>query len=179
MLKSSSLFPYFMLVAFEAGGLLRSVLLLLSYPLVCLFSKEIRIKVMVFLCFFGINKCKFRVGRSVLPKFLLEDVGYEGFEVVRQYQRKVGVSDLPNVMIEGFLKDYLNIDVVIGRELKVFYGYFTGFMDEKESSSHGFLHPEIIGDQEKINSLVGFNSLGMHFSPQFFSFCKVRVYLIS
>lgn len=175
LLKSSSLFPYFMLVAFEAGGLLRSLLLLLSYPLVCLFSKEVRIKVMVFLCFSGIKKGSFRVGRSVLPKFLLEDVGYEGFEVVRQYQRKVGVSDLPNLMVEGFLKDYLSVDVVIGRELKVAYGYFTGFMDEKESN-HGFLN-QIIG-HERINSLVGFNSLGMNFGPQFFSFCK-EIFLVS
>jgi glycerol-3-phosphate acyltransferase len=34
--SSSGLFPYFMLVALEAGGFLRGALLLLLYPLLCL-----------------------------------------------------------------------------------------------------------------------------------------------
>lgn len=170
LLRSSSLFPYFMLVAFEAGGLLRALILFLSYPLVCLFSKKLRIKILVFLCFFGIRKEKFSVGRSVLPKYFLEDVGYEGFEVMMRYQRKMAASDLPTVMVESFLKDYLGVDVVIGRELKVGYGYFTGLMDERERS-HGVLN-EIVC-QGKINSLVGFNILGMNFSQQVFSYCKV------
>lgn len=170
LLRSSSLFPYFMLVAFEAGGLLRAIILFLSYPLVCLFSKKLRIKILVFLCFFGIRKEKFTVGRSVLPKYFLEDVGYEAFEVITRYQRKMAASDLPTVLVESFLKDYLGVDVVIGRELKVAYGYFTGLMDERERS-HRVLN-EIVC-QGKINSLVGFNILGMNFGQQFFSYCKV------
>ncbi|RRT78640.1 hypothetical protein B296_00011647 [Ensete ventricosum] len=31
----------------------------------------------------------FRVGRGVLPKFFLEEVGFEGFEVVRRGRRRV------------------------------------------------------------------------------------------
>ncbi|CAB4267051.1 unnamed protein product [Prunus armeniaca] len=74
LLKSPSLFPYFMLVAFEAGGLLRALIL----------------------------KEKMRVGTAVLPKFFLEDVGCEGFDVVMRCGKKVGFSDLPRVMVKDF-----------------------------------------------------------------------------
>nr|XP_027109711.1 probable glycerol-3-phosphate acyltransferase 3 [Coffea arabica] len=175
LLKSSSLFPYFMLVAFEAGGLLRAILLFVAYPLFCFFSKEMRTKIMVFICFFGIKRDRFRVGRSVLPKFFMEDVGYEGFEIIMRHKRKVGVSDLPTVMVEGFLKDYLGVDFVMGREMKVAYGYFVGFMEERKNSN-SFLN-EITGE-EKINSLVGYHSLGTTFSQHFFSHCK-EIYLVT
>ncbi|KAJ0831750.1 putative glycerol-3-phosphate 2-O-acyltransferase [Helianthus annuus] len=80
LLRSNSLFPYFMLVAFEGGGLLRGLVLFLFYPLVCLVSKERGLKIMVFICFFGIKKDNFRIGRTILPKFFMEDLGFEGFE---------------------------------------------------------------------------------------------------
>ncbi|KAK9930618.1 hypothetical protein M0R45_027652 [Rubus argutus] len=130
LLKSSSLFPYFMLVAFEAGGFLRALILFLLYPFVCLVGGELGVNMMVFLCFFGIRKEKMRIGNSVLPKFFLEDVGSEGFDVVMRCGKKVGVSDLPRVMIEGFLKDYVGVDVVVARELKVVGGYYVGLMEE-------------------------------------------------
>ncbi|KAL3538293.1 hypothetical protein ACH5RR_001659 [Cinchona calisaya] len=175
LLKSSSLFPYFMLVAFEAGGLLRAILLFLAHPLVWFFSKKMRIKIMVFICLFGIKKDKFRIGRSVLPKFFLEDVGYEGFEMVMRHKRKVAFSDLPTVMVEGFLKDYLGVDAVMGRQVKVAHGYFVGLMEER-CNGNSFLN-EIVG-QEKFNALVGFSSLGTTFSQQFFSRCK-EIYLVN
>ncbi|CAI9103576.1 OLC1v1002087C1 [Oldenlandia corymbosa var. corymbosa] len=176
LLRSSSLFPYFMLVAFEAGSLIRAVLLFLAYPFICLFPKEIRIKMMVFVSFFGIKKNKCRVGSSVLPKFFLEDVGYEGFEVLMRHGRKIGVSDLPNVMVEGFLKDFLGVDVVMGREMKVCYGYYVGCMEERRNGYIDSLNQ--INGEEKINSLVGFGCLGKTLSQEFFSHCK-EIYLVS
>ncbi|CAI9769336.1 unnamed protein product [Fraxinus pennsylvanica] len=122
LLKSSSLFPYFMLVAFEAGSLIRALVLFLSYPFVCLFGKEIGIRIMVLICFCGIKKANYRLGRSVLPKFFLKDVGYEGFQVVMKYKKKVAVSDMPNLMVEGFLRDCLDVNAVVGRDLKVVFG---------------------------------------------------------
>ncbi|XP_031274123.1 probable glycerol-3-phosphate acyltransferase 3 isoform X1 [Pistacia vera] len=132
LLKSSSLFPYFMLVAFEAGGLFRAFILLVSYPFICLVGEEMGLKIMVMICFFAIKQDNFRVGTAVLPKFFLENVGLEIYEVVKRGGKKVGVSNIPKVMIDSFLRDYLEIDVVVGRELKVFCGYFVGLMEERK-----------------------------------------------
>lgn len=129
LLQSTSLFPYFMLVAFEAGGLIRALILFLLYPLIWLSSRNIGLKIMVFVSFVGLRKDKFRIGSSVMPKFFLEDVGDEGFSLVMSGKRKVAVSDMPSVMIECFVKDYMGVDAVFGRELKVVFGHFVGLME--------------------------------------------------
>ncbi|KAB2076508.1 hypothetical protein ES319_A06G045700v1 [Gossypium barbadense] len=130
LLKAYSLFPYFMLVAFEAGGLFRALILLLLYPFVWLLGHELGLKVMVFVSFVGIKKEKFRAGTAILPKFFLEDVGVVGFDMVMKYKTKVAVTSMPRIMVECFLGDYLGIHVVIGKELKEFHGYFLGLMEE-------------------------------------------------
>lgn len=171
LLKSSSLFPYFMLVAYEAGGLIRALVLFLSYPFVCLFSKEIGIKIMVLTCFCGIKKANYRLGRSVLPKFFLEDVGCEGFQVVMKYKKKVAVSDMPNVMVEGFLRDCLDVKAVVGRDLKVVLGYYVGLMEEKRDLN--IVMNEIIGQENMNPLLVGFGSANKCLNQQIFPHCKV------
>ncbi|XP_011094147.2 probable glycerol-3-phosphate acyltransferase 3 [Sesamum indicum] len=136
-----------MLVAFEAGGLIRALILFLLYPMISLCRQELALKVMVFVCFLGLKKERFVEGRAVLPKFFLEDVGRESFEVLRRGKMTVGVSDLPQVMVESFLRDYLEVDFVVGRELKVFRGYFVGLMEERRE--RGFqvvkMAPDVIG----------------------------------
>ncbi|KAL9315743.1 hypothetical protein ACSQ67_016744 [Phaseolus vulgaris] len=107
LLRSTSLFPYFMLVAFEAGGILRSVILFLSYPL-----------------------DTFRTGSAVLPKFFLEDIRGEIFEALMCYERTVATSQLPRIMVENFLKDYLGVEAVMARELKSFSGFFLGVYEK-------------------------------------------------
>ncbi|OAY69084.1 putative glycerol-3-phosphate acyltransferase 3 [Ananas comosus] len=151
LLRSQSTFPYFMLVALEGGGFLRGLLLLVLYPLLCCISYELRLKIMVLVSFCGIQKKGFRVGRSVLPKFFMEDVGLEGFEALNKGSKKVCVSKMPRVMVEGFLKDYLALDVVIGRELKEFNGYYTGFMEE-EGKAMERLDLELIKIEDKKGS---------------------------
>lgn len=131
LLRSSSLFPYFMLVAFEGSGLFRAFLLLLLYPFLWVFKGEMAIKAMVMVSFCGIRKEGFRVGRAVLPKFFLEDVSLESFEVLMRGRRRVGVSEMPRVMVESFLEEYLELEEIVGRELKVVGGYYTGLMEEK------------------------------------------------
>ncbi|KMT10004.1 hypothetical protein BVRB_5g122190 [Beta vulgaris subsp. vulgaris] len=179
LLKSSSLFPYFMLVAFEAGSVLRALLLLISYPFTCLFSKEMRLKMMVMVCFFGIKKDGFMVGRAILPKFFLEDVGLEGFKVVTKFKRKVGVSDLPHVMVESFLREYLEVDYVVGKELKVFHGYFIGLMEDNKKMVVNDLK-SILGDGEILDNsnVFGISGTKSTLSHPFFSFCK-EIYLTS
>ncbi|TKY56224.1 glycerol-3-phosphate acyltransferase 3 [Spatholobus suberectus] len=135
LLRSTSLFPYFMLVAFEAGGLLRSFILFLSYPLVWLVGEDqLGFNIMLFLSFFGIRKDTFRIGSAVLPKFFLEDVGWEGFEAVMRCEKKVASSKLPRVMVEGFLKDYLGVEAVVARDIKSYKGYFLGLFEKKKEN---------------------------------------------
>ncbi|KAL6228236.1 hypothetical protein ACLB2K_002190 [Fragaria x ananassa] len=173
LLKSSSVFPYFMLVAFEAGTLLRALVLFLMYPLTFLVSEEVGLKMMVMVCFFGIKKDSFRVGSSVLPKFFLEDVGLESFEVLQRYgNKKVGVSNLPQVLIETFLKDYLEIDVVIGRELKVFGGYFLGLMEDKKTINLTVLEEHGSDDKLGSSDIIGITSFNQRLDDPIFSSCK-------
>ncbi|MED6200224.1 hypothetical protein PIB30_083062 [Stylosanthes scabra] len=180
LLKSSSLFPYFMIVAFEAGGLIRAIILVMLYPLACLADiagKELRLKMMVMICFFGIKVDSFRVGRSVLPKFLLEDVGKEIFDVLKRRRgKKVGVTNMPRIMVESFLREYLEIDVVVGRELKVLGGYFVGLMEENKSALHAL---EQVQEGKGCSDMIGitrFNKVVDH--HQLFSHCK-EVYGVS
>ncbi|KAH0890669.1 hypothetical protein HID58_053098, partial [Brassica napus] len=171
LLKSDSLFPYFMLVAFEAGGVMRSFILFILYPLISLMSHEMGVKLMVFVSFFGIKKDGLRAGRAVLPKYFLEDVGLEMFKVLRKGGKRIGVSDdLPQVMIEGFLKDYLETEVVVGREMRVVGGYYIGIMEDK--TKHDLEFDELVR-KERLNTghvigITSFNtSLHRYLASQF------------
>ncbi|CAK7348466.1 unnamed protein product [Dovyalis caffra] len=177
LLKSSSLFPYFMLVAFEAGSLLRALVLFLLYPFICLVGQDMGLKIMVMLCFFGIKKESFRVGSAVLPKIFLEDVGLEAFEVLKRGGRKVAVSDhFPQVMIDSFLRDYLDINCVVGKELKTVCGYFSGLMEEKKK---GMLNFEEILGKENITShdIIGISRFNRSLDHPLFSHC-MEIYLV-
>lgn len=166
-----------MLVAFEAGGLLRALLLLLLHPLLCCVGEEMALKVMVMVSFCGVREEAFRVGRAVLPKFFLEDVGLEGFEVLVRAGRRVGVSELPRVMVEGFLKEYLEVEAVVGRELKVVGGFYVGLMEEKKEV--GLAVEELLGDGRLGGGgVVGFGSCNRCHDQHPFTLCKVRVVLL-
>ncbi|XP_059439425.1 probable glycerol-3-phosphate acyltransferase 2 [Corylus avellana] len=174
LLKSSSLFPYFMLVAFEAGGPIRALILFLLYPFVKLFSlvdEELGLKILVFVCFVGIRKDSFRAGRAVLPKFFLEDVGYECFDLVMRCGRRVGVTNLPSVMVDDFLREYMGVEAVLGRELKVVYGFFVGLMEEKKPAK--IVLNEIFGEEKGGANVVGIGCYKMPLEDQLFSHCKV------
>ncbi|KAM1465227.1 hypothetical protein FF1_043816 [Malus domestica] len=182
LLKSSaSLFPYFMLVAFEAGGLFRAMVLFLLSPLVVLVGGESGLNIMVFLCFFGIRKDRMRVGTAVLPKFFLEDVGNEGLDVVMRCGKKVGVSEFPRVMVEGVLKDYVGVDVVVARELKVVGGYFVGLMEEKKTNCldpNVVVLEEVVKEDSEAIGIIGFqDSFLQH--EQLFSRCKEEIYMVT
>lgn len=178
LLKSHSLFPYFFLVAFEGGGLFRALVLFLLYPFICMFRKEVRIKIMVFICFFGMKKRNMRINSSVLPKFFLEDVGYEGYEMIERHRGgRVVVTDFPSVMVEGFLKDYIGVDIVLGRNLKEFYGYYVGIMEEKNNLDE--VMNKISKQNKNKSCLVGFGSIfNRSFNEQFFPHCQ-EVYFVS
>lgn len=175
LLRSSNLFPYFMLVAFEAGSILRGMVLLSLYPFLGLVgSEEVRLRIMVMVSFFGIWKDGFRFGSSVLPKYFLQDVGLEVFEAMnnKKILKRVGVSKMPRIMVESFLKDYMGFDCVVGRELKVFHGFFVGLMEEKTTRN---LSANLIDGQE-INTMIGICSAKSPAANQMVSICD-EIYL--
>ncbi|XP_022766372.1 probable glycerol-3-phosphate acyltransferase 2 [Durio zibethinus] len=171
LLKSCSQFPYFMLVAFEAGGLFRALFLLLLYPLVLLVGKELGLRILVFVSFVGIRKEKFRAGTAILPKFFLEDVGCEGFDIVMSFTRNVAVTGMPKIMVEGFLTDYLGIDAVVARELKEFGGYFLGLMEEKMDAG-------LVINQKISTQNIGLGCFRKSHDQKIFSHCK-EIYLVT
>jgi glycerol-3-phosphate acyltransferase len=133
LLRSSSPFPFFMLVAFEGGGILRALLLLLFSPLIYLLGSngELALRLMIFVTFFGLRKKDMNlVARAVLPKFYLENLDCKAYEVLASCGRKVVVTSMPRVMVERFLKEYLGVEKVYGVELEMANGedYFTGFV---------------------------------------------------
>ncbi|KAJ6803382.1 glycerol-3-phosphate acyltransferase 1-like [Iris pallida] len=156
----STPFPYLMLVAFEGGSLLRALLLLLSYPLLCaigyMSQQLISIKIMVFITFCGLKvKDMDLVARAVLPKFYLDNLCPNachelaalimGAASATASARVVVLStSLPRVMVAGFLKEYLGVDAeVVGIDLKVIEAkggsYFTGLLLSSPDSTHDHL----------------------------------------
>uniref|UniRef100_A0A0E0L0J6 Phospholipid/glycerol acyltransferase domain-containing protein n=1 Tax=Oryza punctata TaxID=4537 RepID=A0A0E0L0J6_ORYPU len=172
-----STFPYFMVVAIEAGSFLRGLMLLLIYPLFwLLLSHDMRLKAMVMVSFFGLPKKEVvRIGKAVLPKFFLEGMAMEGLEVVRNAKKVVVVSALfPRVMIEGFLKEYIGVNAVIGREVIVVAGRYVGLLvDDIEMDDGGFVE-EVMEETKsgKGDGAVGLAGVGSKMHHLFSRYCK-------
>jgi len=137
LLPSTALFPYFMLVAFEGGSLLRGALLLCAFPLVWALGERraaSAVRVMAFVTFAGLAPGDADlVARAVLPKHYLEQLDALVYERLwLPARRKVAVTAAPRVMSEWFLREYLAADAVVGPELhQVAVGrrrYFTGLL---------------------------------------------------
>ncbi|KAG8384753.1 hypothetical protein BUALT_Bualt04G0151200 [Buddleja alternifolia] len=133
LLIGRSSFPYFALVAFEVGGILRLLLLLLASPiagfLYYFISESAGIRVLIFATFAGMRVSDIEsVARAVLPKFYSTDLHPEAWRVFSSCGRKCVLTANPRVMVEAFLKEYLGADLVIGTEISTFKGRATGFV---------------------------------------------------
>ncbi|KAG6402686.1 hypothetical protein SASPL_134890 [Salvia splendens] len=135
LLISRSSFPYFMLVAIEAGSLLRGLILLLSFPLIAVayvfVSEALAIQMLIYISFSGIKVRDIELAaRAVLPRFYAADLRPESYAVFEKCQRKVIITANPTIMVEPFVKDYLGGDKVIGTEIEV---------DPKTKKATGFV----------------------------------------
>ncbi|CAL5369992.1 unnamed protein product [Camellia sinensis] len=133
LLRGRSSFPYFALVAFEVGGILRLLFLLLATPLIGILyyyiSESAGIRVLIFASFAGARVSDIEsVARAVLPKFYSSDLHPETWRVFSACGRRCVLTANPRVMVEGFLKDYLGVDMVLGTEIGSYKGRATGLV---------------------------------------------------
>lgn len=133
LLRGRSSFPYFALVAFEVGGVLRLLFLLLASPLAGLLyyyiSESAGIRVLIFSTFCGMKVSDIEsVARAVLPKFYSGDLHPESWRVFSSCGTRYVLTANPRIMVEGFLKEYLGADMVLGTEIATYKGRATGFV---------------------------------------------------
>nr|CAB3465649.1 unnamed protein product [Digitaria exilis] len=182
-----SAFPYFMLVAIEAGSFLRGLLLLLVYPVLCLLTLlglDLRLEAMVLVSLFGLREKEVaRISKAVLPKFFLEDVTTEGLEA---FNKKAGTvvavtGAFPRVMVEGFLKEYLGVHAVVGREIAVAAGRYVGvFLEEEHAGMErvGALLEETERTRSEGDGAVGLVGAGSTVHHVVSRYCK-ETYVLS
>ncbi|KAH6758136.1 glycerol-3-phosphate acyltransferase 6 [Perilla frutescens var. hirtella] len=165
LLIGRSSFPYFALLAFEVGGVLRLLFLVLASPLAgflyYFISESAGIRVLIFAAFAGTRVSDIEsVARAVLPKFYSGDLHPETWRVFSSCGTKCVLTANPRIMVEPFLKDYLGADLVLGTEISAFRGRATGLvsspgilvgMNKVEAFQKAFsdTQPEIgIGDRK-------------------------------
>ncbi|CAL1392022.1 unnamed protein product [Linum trigynum] len=133
LLCGRSSFPYFALIAFEVGGVLRLLFLLLASPfaaaLYYLISESAGIQVLIFAAFAGARVADIEsVARAVLPKFYSGDLHPDTWRVFSSCGRRWVLTANPRIMVEPFLKEFLGADVVMGTEVGAVRGRATGFV---------------------------------------------------
>ncbi|KAK2966957.1 hypothetical protein RJ640_002142 [Escallonia rubra] len=133
LLRGRSSFPYFALVAFEVGGVLRLLFLLLASPLAGLLyysiSESAGIRVLIFATFAGMRVSDIEsVARAVLPKFYSSDLHPESWRVFSSCGKRCVLTANPKIMVEAFLKEYLGADLVLGTEISAYKGRATGLV---------------------------------------------------
>ncbi|KAK9051448.1 hypothetical protein SSX86_028075 [Deinandra increscens subsp. villosa] len=124
LLKATLSFPYYILMAIEAGSLLRGLILVLFLPLISVvyifISEEFAGKMLIFISFSGVKIRDIEVAsRSVLPRIYAADVRRDSYKVFDSCERKVIVTANPIVMVEAFVKEVLGAEKVLGTEIEV------------------------------------------------------------
>lgn len=118
LLASSSAFPYYFLVALEAGSCARALLLLLAAPLLLalytLVSEAAAIALLAFVTFAGLRVRDVEaVARGVLPRHYAAGVRADTWAVFRDCgaARRVVVTASPAVMVADFVREFLGAEL--------------------------------------------------------------------
>ncbi|XP_058109578.1 glycerol-3-phosphate acyltransferase 5-like [Magnolia sinica] len=166
-------FSYFMLVAFEASGLIRFSLLLIMWPIIRLLDVvgmgDAGFRLMIFMAVAGVRTVEIEsVARAVLPKFYMDDIDIDAWREFSTYDKRVVVTRFPRVMVERFAKDHLRADEVIGGELEVSrFGFATGFLRETNGSMADHVKAVLFENEGSDVGLCRSTS-----APSFLSCCK-------
>ncbi|KAG8085828.1 hypothetical protein GUJ93_ZPchr0010g8337 [Zizania palustris] len=124
LLRDAGTFPYFMLVAFEASGLLRFAALLVLLPALRLMELmgrgDLALRCAAFVATAGVPRAEVEaVARAVLPKFMADDVDPAAWAAFGSCGgRRVVVTRMPRVMVERFAREHLGAHEVVGCELE-------------------------------------------------------------
>lgn len=175
-------FPYFMLVAFEGGSIIRAIILLFSCSFLWALPQETKLKVLTFITFSGLKvKDMDNVSRSVLSKFFLESLNFQVYNVwARTEYSKVVFTSLPQVMVERFLREHLNADDVIGTKLqeievmgrKVYTGLTSGSLVKHRAAKDYF------DNNNKKKPVLGIGTSSSVQDHTFISICKVTFFFL-
>lgn len=149
LLRGRSSFPYFALTAFETGGIVRLLGLVLASPLAgllyYLISETAGIQVLIFVTFVGVRIEDIEsVASAVLPKFYSEDLHSQAWKIFSACGKRCVLTANPRIMVEPFLREYMGADVVIGTEINSFRGRATGFVKR----------PGVLVGSEKAKALI-------------------------
>ncbi|KAL6134949.1 hypothetical protein ACLB2K_067177 [Fragaria x ananassa] len=162
-------FPSIAKCEITGGGVIRAFLLLLSCSFLWILDYELQLRVMIFITFCGLKiKNMESVGRAVLPKFYLKNLNLHAYEALASTRSKVVFTSVPRVMVEGFLKEYLEVDDVKGTELLTSGHYFTGLLSKSGLLTKHRALKEHFGDR-KPDIGLGTSS---HRDNLFISLCK-------
>ncbi|XP_002990013.2 glycerol-3-phosphate acyltransferase 5 [Selaginella moellendorffii] len=181
LLRSANSFPYFFLVAFEAGGgFPRALLLLVMYPLIlaaeALVSTSLATRLSIFIAVCGARESAVAtVAHAVLPKFFLEDMHPDAYRVFMACPRRIVVTATPRILAEPFLREFLGVERVVGPELEVTRGGIcTGFVRGGDGTSEEQAFRDCFADQRPG---IGLCSSDRAPESRFLPLCK-EVYLV-
>ncbi|KAH9766923.1 glycerol-3-phosphate acyltransferase 5 [Citrus sinensis] len=175
LLKDPDPFSYFMLVAFEASGLIRFALLLILWPVIRLLDAlgfgDAGLKMMIFVATAGLRMIEIEsVARAVLPKFYMDDIDMEAWRVFSSCDKRVVVTKTPRVLVERFVKEHLRADEVIGSELLVNrFGFATGFVQGDFASIFSRAAKMFVDEKPTLG-------LGRASDSSFLSLCKEQMH---
>ncbi|CAA0809433.1 Glycerol-3-phosphate acyltransferase 5 [Striga hermonthica] len=178
LLKNRDVFSYFMLIAFEASGLIRFALLLALWPVIRLLEalgrEDDGLKLAIFVATAGLPLSEIEaVARAVLPKFFMDDVDIEAWGVFSSCDKRIVVTRMPRVMVEMFAKEHLRADGVVGSELSTNrFGLATGFVRD-DFGSIGKGVARLCGDEEPC---LGLGMPDSRCASLFLPLCKERLH---